>query len=209
MRRLRPLHLVPFKPALSPPVLSPPGPATMPATPLSPLRRTSRPTPQHHSTAQDPNLRSTGAAPRARPGPGRYSPVESWVKNTHRYTGGTPVAAAARGAAARQRQPSAPSVPARGQAFGYEEDGRGVLVMQPPPEGGHTGACRAVLCRCSRGCHVLRFFTTMSATVDQHSSTRSCVAQYGCNRQSREHGSPHMQAQERIDQGRTTTRQTS
>lgn len=38
-----------------------------------------------------------------------------------------------------QRQVTAPSVPARSQVFGYEEDSAGRLVMQPPPNQGHTG----------------------------------------------------------------------
>lgn len=38
-----------------------------------------------------------------------------------------------------QRQVTAPSVPARSQVYGYEEDNAGRLVMQPPPNQGHTG----------------------------------------------------------------------
>lgn len=38
-----------------------------------------------------------------------------------------------------ERQPTAPSVPARNQVFGYEEDDSGRLMLQPPPEEGHTG----------------------------------------------------------------------
>lgn len=38
-----------------------------------------------------------------------------------------------------QRQVTAPSVPARSQVYGYEEDPAGRLVMQPPPDQGHTG----------------------------------------------------------------------
>lgn len=37
------------------------------------------------------------------------------------------------------RQKTAPSVPARTQVFGYEEDKSGRLVMQQPPDHGHTG----------------------------------------------------------------------
>jgi hypothetical protein len=38
-----------------------------------------------------------------------------------------------------ERQATAPSVPARHQVHGYEEDGRGALIMQSPPEDGHAG----------------------------------------------------------------------
>jgi hypothetical protein len=38
-----------------------------------------------------------------------------------------------------QRQFTAPSVPARSQVYGYEEDNAGRLVMQPPPNQGHSG----------------------------------------------------------------------
>ena len=31
-------------------------------------------------------------------------------------------------------------MPARHQVYGYEEDGRGALVMQPPPDEGCSGA---------------------------------------------------------------------
>ena len=47
--------------------------------------------------------------------------------------------------------PTAPSVPVRGQSYGYEESGTGELILQKPPTEGHTGlgadtvgrACRA------------------------------------------------------------------
>jgi len=68
------------------------------------------------------------------PGPGAYVEGNTWVKNTHRYK---PEPHARR--VTFQRMPTAPSVPARNQSYGYEDAGNGELVMQKAPDKGHTG----------------------------------------------------------------------
>ncbi|KAK3272820.1 hypothetical protein CYMTET_18903 [Cymbomonas tetramitiformis] len=68
------------------------------------------------------------------PGPGQYGDNSTWIKNTHRYVLEQP-----QRRVTFQRMPTAPSVPARHQSFGYEEGDGGELIMQKAPESGHTG----------------------------------------------------------------------
>jgi hypothetical protein len=68
------------------------------------------------------------------PGPGSYSSGNNWIKNTHRYK----MEPQAR-RVTFQRMPTAPSVPVRGQSYGYEESELGELILQKAPTQGHTG----------------------------------------------------------------------
>ena len=73
------------------------------------------------------------------PGPGSYKQPESFRKQAQRQqrplednnTNGPPVTWV--------RVTSAPSIPTRGQSYGYEEGKFGELVMQKAPKGGHSG----------------------------------------------------------------------
>ena len=91
------------------------------------------------------------------PGPGSYGVVidkSGWTSNDLKIRrpvadgpppGSSPVRASTGGAlvvedsAGAKRLPSAPSVPTRGQSYGYEETSDGKLVMQRPPDIGHSG----------------------------------------------------------------------
>ena len=71
---------------------------------------------------------------RTAPGPGSYMSGNKWIKNTHRYK----MEPQAR-RVTFQRMPTAPSVPVRGQSYGYEESETGELILQKAPTQGHTG----------------------------------------------------------------------
>eukprot|EP00899_Mesostigma_viride_P012570 jgi/Mesvir1/21313/Mv15933-RA.1 len=76
------------------------------------------------------------------PGPGYYKTSKSWIKSSHRV----PVDPDARASGSKvlfQRSATAPSVPARGQSFGYEETPHGDLVPQvAPTNDGFSGVGR-------------------------------------------------------------------
>ncbi|EFJ42837.1 hypothetical protein VOLCADRAFT_107081 [Volvox carteri f. nagariensis] len=72
------------------------------------------------------------------PGPGTYDVGNQWVKGGHRYR------SQGRDAAARvsqmlHRRPTAPSVPGRGESYGYEEEPDGTLTLQSSPEKPYSG----------------------------------------------------------------------
>lgn len=68
------------------------------------------------------------------PGPGTYAEGNAWLKGQR----GDGAAQPAR-RVTFQRLPTAPSVPARNQSYGYEEGDGGDLIMQRPPVSGHAG----------------------------------------------------------------------
>ncbi|GMH34336.1 hypothetical protein BSKO_02170 [Bryopsis sp. KO-2023] len=68
------------------------------------------------------------------PGPGTYKNGNKWIKDKHRYKIEPP-----KRRVDFHRVGTVPSVPARNQSYGYEEDDCGSLIMQPPPSVGHTG----------------------------------------------------------------------
>eukprot|EP00873_Tetraselmis_striata_P040864 jgi/Tetstr1/461128/TSEL_006267.t1 len=68
------------------------------------------------------------------PAPGTYQEGNAWIKNKHRYKGQSNTQRVS-----YKRAPTAPSVPARHQSYGYEEGSLGELVMQAPPEQRRTG----------------------------------------------------------------------
>lgn len=68
------------------------------------------------------------------PGPGSYAEGNAWIKRSHRYS-----APAAKQRLSYQKVPTAPSIPAQNQSFGYEEDKTGELVLQKPSDPVHTG----------------------------------------------------------------------
>ncbi|KAG2431417.1 hypothetical protein HXX76_009432 [Chlamydomonas incerta] len=76
------------------------------------------------------------------PGPGAYDDGNQWVKDTNRYKaeGGS---AMARALQLLPRRSTAPSVPGRGESYGYEEAQDGTLVLQPAPLQ-HTGVGRDI-----------------------------------------------------------------
>lgn len=69
-------------------------------------------------------------------GPGHYPEGNAWIKNSHHYS-----ASPSKQRVNFKRVPSAPSIPARGQSYGYEEGTGGTLVMQQPQDPIHTGGC--------------------------------------------------------------------
>ncbi len=76
----------------------------------------------------------------ATPGPGQYSRKSEWVKRKGKpkpqYDTKLPSASAA---ITWVRVPTAPSIPAPNQSYGYEEGEYGELIMQRPPHLGYTG----------------------------------------------------------------------
>lgn len=69
------------------------------------------------------------------PGPGAYQDGNVWVKPRYK-------AAESKQRIVFDRAPTAPSIPAGHQSYGYEEGERGHLVMQKPAEPIHTGVGR-------------------------------------------------------------------
>lgn len=75
-----------------------------------------------------------------RPGPGQYKLPSSFNVSKQRRSPGGARSAGAEGAAVKWvRVPTAPSIPAPAQSFGYEEGASGELILQRPPKFGHTG----------------------------------------------------------------------
>eukprot|EP00201_Polytomella_parva_P012776 CAMPEP_0175061116 /NCGR_PEP_ID=MMETSP0052_2-20121109/13408_1 /TAXON_ID=51329 ORGANISM="Polytomella parva, Strain SAG 63-3" /NCGR_SAMPLE_ID=MMETSP0052_2 /ASSEMBLY_ACC=CAM_ASM_000194 /LENGTH=360 /DNA_ID=CAMNT_0016326939 /DNA_START=73 /DNA_END=1151 /DNA_ORIENTATION=+ len=86
-----------------------------------------------------------------RPGPGKYPPGNSWIKKSHRVPPSDPgfIAGPVPGKSSPHltasqhlllsRLPSSPSIPARHQSHGYEENPDGSLIMQQNPERVFTG----------------------------------------------------------------------
>ena len=66
--------------------------------------------------------------------PGQYKEGNKWIKNTHKMNMEVPARRVV-----FQRMPTAPSVPARNQSYGYEEGNNGELVMQGAEENTYTG----------------------------------------------------------------------
>ncbi|KXZ45395.1 hypothetical protein GPECTOR_55g301 [Gonium pectorale] len=91
---------------------------------------------------------ATGRARKEVPGPGSYhADQNAWVKGGARYEVQMAPHAAASPAAARvlrlvPRQPTAPSVPGRGESYGYDEGPDGSLMLQSAPEASHSGVGR-------------------------------------------------------------------
>ncbi|GIL58564.1 hypothetical protein Vafri_13506 [Volvox africanus] len=75
------------------------------------------------------------------PGPGTYEIGNQWVKGGHRYTA-QGSKAAVRVSQLLNRRPTAPSVPGRGESYGYEEEPDGTLVLQSAPEKAYAGVGR-------------------------------------------------------------------
>ncbi|GLC37083.1 hypothetical protein PLESTB_001393400 [Pleodorina starrii] len=75
------------------------------------------------------------------PGPGTYDTGNAWVKGGHRYRA-QGKDAAARVSQLLPRRPTAPSVPGRGESWGYEEEPDGTLVLQSTPEKPYSGIGR-------------------------------------------------------------------
>jgi hypothetical protein len=81
------------------------------------------------------------------PGPGAYSQRSQFARKFNRGGGGSVGGAMGVGGGVAGgappvtwvRVPSAPSIPAHNQSFGYEEGKFGELVQQQPPDTGHTG----------------------------------------------------------------------
>ncbi len=104
----------------------------------------------HRVRGHQPNAPPADLNFPAAPRPGSYDAGNPWVKGGPRYapassrTSGSSPAHASLGVV--PRRPTAPSVPGRGQSYGYEEAPDGTLVLQVGAAGGGGDAPHIAVC---------------------------------------------------------------
>jgi hypothetical protein len=73
------------------------------------------------------------------PGPGQYSTKSEWNGRKKKKVREISNKSNTGAAITWVRVPTAPSIPASNQSYGYEEGDYGELIMQKPPKKGHSG----------------------------------------------------------------------